>query len=151
MLLFSQFFFCIIKSFFSQVAEEGRNKYPYQSIGGYGLFLLSSVHGCTRAKNLLCNGWKASWWEGHVSGSSFKLSLLLLLLLCCLLGSLSPLSNTSVVVQKYSHVTAYQNILALKLADRSYLISLAASPYWRLLNSNTKSLNHEQLETKRPF
>lgn len=132
-----RFFFCIIRSFFSQVAEEGRNRYPYQSIGGYALFLLSLVQGCKRAKNLLCNCWKASWWEGRVSDSSFKLSLLLLLLLCRLLGCLSSLSNTSMVVQKYSLVTAYQNILALKLADKSYLISLVASLCWRPLNSNT--------------
>lgn len=131
MLLFSLVFFCLIRSFFSQVAEEGKNKYPCQSIGGYALFLLSSVQGCNRARNLPCNCWKASSWEGRVSDSSFKLSLLLLLFLCCLHWRLSSLSNTSVVVQKYSLVTAYQNILALKLADKSYLISLAASLYWR--------------------
>lgn len=148
---YSLCFFWIFKSFFSQVAEEGRNKYPYQSIGGYALFLLSLVQGCKRAKNLLCRCWKASRREGRVSDSSFKLSLLLLLFLCCSLWRLSSLGNTSVVVQKYSLVTAYQNILALKLADRSYLIPLAASIHWKLLNANTKSLNHKLLETKRPF
>lgn len=150
MLLFFVFFW-IIESFFSQVAEEGRNKYLYHCIGGYTLFLLSLIQGCKRAKNLLCHCWKASRREGHVSDSSLKLSCLLLLFLCCSLWRLSSLCNTSVVVQKYSLVTAYQNILALKLADRSYLIFLAASIHWKLLNANTESLNHKLLETKRPF
>ena len=148
---YSFWFFWIIRSFFSPAAEEGRNKYPFQSSGGYALFVLSLVQGCKRAKNLLCHCWKASRREGHVSDSSFKLSLLLLLFLCCSLWRLSSLGNTSVVVQKYSLVTAYQNILAVKLADRSYLISLAASIRWKLLNANTKFFSHNLLETKRPF
>lgn len=147
---YSFWFLWIIRSFCSQVAEEGRNKYSYQSIGEYVLFLLSLVQGCKRAKNLLCHCWKASRREGHVSdflqteSAAASISMLFTMTLIFIQQYLSGCTEVQswYCIPKYSCSEAHWQ----KLLEFS-----GTSIHWKLLNANTKSLNRKLLDTKRPF